>query len=169
MLNYIGYYNTVGEYEADKENLPYPNVVYIKGNDELKYNANYNTQMRIWVDDFPSDKLEEYDTIEEWKQAEIADPSGTGANPYTLTNQIIEIDDTSYYLWECDNGSACNNDGNDNVVYLLTATSDYNTLLNQSLEQNLNNDFSAFYTFLTRDKGVYETSDDKKLLKIEKI
>ena len=160
MENYIAYFTTVSEYEQKSGNLPKPNVAYVEENRQLYYNkASHSQPSRIWVDDFdgPISSYDDYD---------ITDPEGMGANPYNPINETINIDGINYCLWEADDLLAIGGQ----PQYLLTTTYDYDTLYNQSLEVDDENEFTAYYSMMIEDDELYHTEDStQKLLKIEKL
>lgn len=158
MENYIAYFTTVSEYEQESGNLPKPNVAYVEENGQLYYNKDYRAS-RIWVDDFDG-------PISDYDDYDITDPEGMGANPYNSINETINIDGIDYCLWEADDLLAV--DGQ--PQYLLTTTYDYDTLYNQSLEVDDENEFTAYYSMMMEDDELYNTEDSaQKLLKIEEL
>lgn len=161
MKDYIAYFSTVAKFEAEKSNLPKPNVVYVEENDELLYNVSSGVYepLRIWVDDFPAgcECLSEIDEF-------IADPDDKGANGYDSMNQTINIDGVDYCMWECSNGEC------DSVPYLLTTTYDYDELYSQSLEDNTSNNFTSYYSMINTDNETYNVLDSgQKLVKVIKL
>jgi len=129
--------------------------------------------MRIWIDDFPSDIDYEEGSVQERMKAEISNPSEKGANPYLYYEETIDYNGNTYYLWKAERGYAAYNE---NSKYFVTTTVDFNTLYNQSLEENLTNHFTAAIGTFDDSKGIYRAQninpdgdDDHYLIKVEDL
>jgi len=104
----------------------------------VKNVINHNS-IEIWIDDFSKVSVQEmYDNY--------VNKNG-GYKQYHLTQDTLTINNITYYIWK-------SNDEYDydySRAYLLTTTNDYDELLNQSLSEDINNDFTSFGGFLNED------------------
>ena len=115
------------------------------------YNTHDGALMTMYVDDF-----KQFDFIDD----QVDDPEGNGCNLYLYSGTLTRSGNT-YYSWILSGASGQEVP----YVYLLTTTNDYNTLNNQSLENNKSNRFTSFVERCSSDAPpiTYESKYDKDL------
>ena len=130
--------------------------------------------LRMWVDDFPTDRFDDEGSRTAKMQLEINDPESEGANPYIYNGDTITYDGNTYYLWQAEEGYS-NDDGL--TRYFATSTIDFDELYAQSLKDDINNTFTSAIGMFDDNEEIYKAQgfDDYDgtyahyLVKIEKI
>ena len=183
-MKYLRLYKNINEYYEDTASLSGDDayVSYVLTNFQTGDETIYGVREKpaavasvMWIDDYPDDmdipETYGFNTMDEYL-ANLVETGGAGtnydgANPYYYTNETIEYNGNTYYLWEYD--GECNS----LIHYALTSTIDYNTLYDLSIESDTSNRNCPIYTFLYPDKTQSEyvpNYDDENyvLLKVEK-
>ena len=168
----------VGRLDEDKEEM-YMGDTAIGTEYELrlvKVTGNYSESLRIWIDDFPQDDHGYLDgePVEDIMEMSVEDPEVLGNNPYDYTGETIEYNGNTYYLWKAVDGYDADNSCS---MYFATTTVDFNTLYNQSLEDDLSNHFTAAIGIFDDSKDMYweqginpdDGTDNHYLVKVEML
>ena len=108
----------------------------------------------IYIDDFPEKIIDPNENDEfnndmhEFKQYYL-DTYDELCNRYVWYGETVEYNSQTMYLFELE-------DDCDNIKYLLTTTADYNTLYNESLDSNLDNEFTSLVGRFNEDLEIYD-------------
>lgn len=135
---------------------------------ELYDDKEVSNVKRIWVDDFPEEKMDDINI-----NYFVSNPSDAGCNPYVPMNSTLRINGKEYDLWVYDKNSYTF--GQDEAVpYLLTTSTDYDVLYLDSIAGNNAQiaNFTNFFARLSLDKSIYITdvaNGEPKLVKVEPI
>lgn len=108
----------------------------------------------IYLDNFedPQDIASDYPTFQDYMNAYLQDPYDMGSNYYSFTNETMEFNGETYYVYEGDLNIA----GMETVQYGLMPTGyTYNMLYSNSMEADYDNRFLPFTYILTSDNDVY--------------
>ena len=107
----------------------------------------------IYIDDFPEKVIDPNENDEfnndmhEFKQYYL--DTYDECNKYVWYGETVEYNGQTLYLFELE-------DDCDNIKYLLTTTADYNTLYNESLDSDLDNEFSSLVGRFNEDLEAYD-------------
>lgn len=102
----------------------------------------------MYIDDFDNvmeDLIDEYGSFANYMNYYLPDPEAMGGNTYRYTNEVVQYGGSSYYLWE--------NITQENPYpsYALTSTVDYDTLYNNSMEEDIENRYQPIVVFVDDD------------------
>ena len=128
-------------------------------------NVGEPVMLRMWIDDFPEDygDYEEGDR-ESQIEAEINAPLDYQCAEYIYCGDTIQYGDSICYLWEYSG-----NNYSSNIEYLLTDTVDYDTLYNQSLEDDIQNTSVSLLGKLNPDFETYGSQMQSQcIVKVER-
>ncbi len=154
-ISEIGELVTFIDENSTDDQYPSAKCLYdlIYGNDSTP-TPEQQRKLRMYVDNFIRDDV----NIEDW----VNNPNSCGANEYIYTGNTINYNNNTYYIWE-------RTDGNyDNVRYAFTTTINYDTLYQQSLENNLSNILNHTITYFFDDSmQIYSDCETQSLIKVQ--
>lgn len=102
----------------------------------------------MYIDDFDDvmeTLVDEYGSFSNYMNIYLPNPEAMGGNTYRYTNETVQYEGNSYYLWENITAENAYPD------YALTSTIDYNTLYNNSMEVDINNRYQPIEVFVYDD------------------
>ena len=114
----------------------------------------------IYIDDFPEkiidpDENDEFNNdMYEFKQYYVDNYDSSNTNKYIWYGETVEYNGQTLYLFEATDPDEIMNDYS--VKYLLTTTADYNTLYNESLDSDLDNEFTSLVGRFNEDLEIYD-------------
>ena len=133
-------------------------------------------KIAIYIDDFPEkvidpDGLDEFNNdMYEFKQYYVDNYDSSNTNKYIWYGETVEYNGQTLYLFEVDDFY----DGMADVKYVLTTTADYNTLYNESLDNDLDNEFTSLVGRFNEDLEAYDDGhggpgDQQYLVMVEEL
>ena len=130
----------------------------VTGDNGVPSNWTVMKGIAIYIDDFPEkiidpDENDEFNNdMYEFKQYYVDNYDSANINKYIWYGETVEYNGQTLYLFEVDDFY----DGMADVKYLLTTTADYNTLYNESLDSDLDNEFTSLVGRFNEDLEAYD-------------